>query len=201
MELIQSLPEEYGFIYGSMSYFDNNSKDFLYDHKASIEGGKEILRFAIANPVICGTPTLMFRRNVFEAIGGTWISGIGNEMSDWALCCKAIAMGWKVGALKESYLKIYVNHNSVRMSDARFYKDSCERYVKFHTYFLNEYKEIIMQNPKTGVTHYESLIINFIYAFRLKEAFYIWKKLIKVRPNFRSFVILPYYYIRFSIKR
>ena len=65
LELIQSLPEEYGFIYGSMSYFDNNSKEFLYDHSASIEGGKEILPVAIANPIICGTPTLMFRRNVF----------------------------------------------------------------------------------------------------------------------------------------
>lgn len=121
-------------------------------------------------------------------------------MYDWALCCKAIKMGWKVSALKESYLKIYINHNSVRMSDSGFYKDSCERYIKFHTYFLNEYHDIIKLYPKTGVTHYESLISNLIYMSHMKEAFGIWKKLIKARTNIRSLIVFPYYYIRVSLK-
>ena len=201
LELIQSLPEEYGFIYGSMSYFDNNSKEFLYDHTASIEGGKEILPLAIANPVICGTPTLMFRRKVFEAIGGTWISDIGNEMSDWALSCKAIAMGWKVGALKESYLKIYVNHNSVRMSDSRFYKDNAERYIKFHNYFLNEYSYIIENNPISGVFHYQILIRCYISHNRLKDAYGIWKKLMNACLTIKNCFLLPYYLFQYIMKK
>lgn len=50
-------------------------------HPAEIERGKEILPIAVANIVICGIPTLMFCTYVFEAIGGTWVSGRGNEMS------------------------------------------------------------------------------------------------------------------------
>lgn len=116
LELMLSLPHEYGFIYGSMSYFDNGSKEFLYDHSASIEGGKEILPVAIANPIICGTPTLIFRRNVFEAIGGTWVAGIGNERSDWALGCLALKKGYKVAPLRKSYggMRIVTSTGSVK---------------------------------------------------------------------------------------
>ena len=193
LELITSLPNDYGFIYGSMSYYDNNTKEYLYDHSASIEGGKEILPIAIAKATICGTPTLMFRRNVFEAIGGTWISDIGNEMSDWALCCKALKQGWKVAALKESYLKIYINHQSVRMSDSRFYKDNGWRYIKFHNYFLAEYADLFKSYPKVGALHYENLIYYYLAEGKIKVAFHMWYNLIKARSDFRSFIILPYY--------
>lgn len=193
LELMLSLPDEYGFIYGSMTYYDNNTKEQLRVHKAEIEGGKEILPIAVANPVICGTPTLMFRRNVFESIGGTWITGIGNEMSDWALVCKALKQGWKVAALKESYLKIYVNHSSVRMSDPSFYKDNASRYIKFHNYFLMEYAGVIREHPKVGILHYESLILNYITAGEKTLAFDMWKRLLKVRCNIRSLVLLPYF--------
>ena len=201
LELILSLPVEYGFIYGSMTYYDNNTKEQIRVHKADIEGGKEILPVAVANPVICGTPTLLFRRNVFEAIGGTWISGIGNEMSDWALGCKALKQGWKVAALKESYLKIYVNHNSVRMSDPRFYKDNAERYIKFHNYFLSEYADVIKEYPKAGIMHYEGLILNYITAGKRAMAYDMWKRLLKVSFNIRSLALLPYYMFRKTIKK
>ena len=101
LDLIQSLSDDYGFIYGAMTYYDNNTKEQLNIHGAEIEGGSEILPIAISKPTICGTPTFMFRRKAFESIGGTWISGIGNDMSDWALGCRALKQGWKVAALKD----------------------------------------------------------------------------------------------------
>ena len=192
VELITSLSNEYGFIYGAMSYYDNNTKKYLYDHSALIEGGKEILPIAISKATICGTPTLMFRRNVFESIGGTWISGIGNEMSDWALGCKALKQGWKVAALKESYLKIYINHQSVRMSDPHFYQDCYEKYIKFHSYFLSEYADVIKMHPKSAVIHYESLIHNYISVGKIRKALNYWGKLISVNFNFRSLLLFPY---------
>ena len=196
LELITSLPNDYGFIYGSMSYYDNNTKEYLYDHFASIEGGKEILPDAIAKPIICGTPTLMFRRNVFEAIGGTWISGIGNEMSDWALCCKALNQSWKVAALKKSYLKIYINHQSIRMSDPRFYRNNSERYIKFHTYFLTEYADIIRMYPNSGLIHYESLILHYFSVGKNINALDMWKQLLRIKFNFRSLALYPYFLFR-----
>lgn len=201
LDLMFSLPEEYGFIYGAMTYYDNNTKEQLRVHKAEIEGGKEILSIAVAKPVICGTPTLMFRRNVFEAIGGTWISGIGNEMSDWALVCKALKQGWKVAALKESYLKIYINHNSLRMSDPCFYKDNAARYIKFHNYFLTEYADVIKEYPKSGIIHYESLILNYITVGQKAMAYDMWRRLLKVNFNIRSLALLPYFMFLRLIKK
>lgn len=192
LQLIQSLPSDYGFIYGTMSYYDYVTDEYLYDHKAEVGGGEELLPLAISQPVVCGTPTLMFKRHVFASIGGTWISGIGKEMSDWALGCKALKQGWKVAPLKESYLKIYVNHDHVRMSNFGFYKNHAKHNIKFHSYFLSEYADIIQSNPKSAVTHYESLIINYIGAGNIRPAFSIWKKLIMVRPNLYSLLILPY---------
>ena len=192
LELIQSLPEDY-FIYGSMTYYDNNTKEQLRIHKAEVGGGKEILPTAVANPVICGTPTLMFSRKIFESIGGTWIAGIGNEMSDWALGCRALKQGWKVAALKESYLRIYINHGGVRMSDPLFYKNNAERYIKFHNHFLEEYADVIKDYPKVGIIHYESLIPYYVMQGMYADAYNKWKKLLKVNFSLRSALLYPYF--------
>lgn len=196
LNLILSLPKEYGFIYGSMSYYDNVTGKHISDHLATIEGGVEILPQVISKPIVCGTPTLLFRRQVFEDIGATWISGIGNEMSDWALVCKALRRGWKVGALKDSYLKIYVNHGSCRMSDSTFYSDNAKRYIKFHSYFLKEYEEIIKNNPKSAIHHYDALITNYLYVKDLKKASKYWLKLVRTEPSSKNLFVLPYRLIK-----
>lgn len=193
LELIQSLPKDYGFIYGTMSYYDNNTNEYLYNHEANLKGGKELLKIAVADAVICGTPTLMFRREAFTSIGGTWIAGIGNERSDMALVCKALKQGWKVAPLKESYVKIYVNHQSVRMSDTSFYKNNNERYIKFHNYFLNEYADVIADCPKAGANHYHALVIYYSMLGQIGKAFSNWIKLLKVKFTPHSFALLPYY--------
>ncbi|MBQ0085563.1 MAG: glycosyltransferase [Prevotella sp.] len=199
LELIQSLPQDYGFIYGSMTYFDYQTGKQLYTHEASYSGGN-LLPIAVSYPIICGTPTLMFRREVFESIGGTWIAGIGNEASDWALCCKAIKQGWKVGALKESYLKIYVNHGSVRMSDLGYDQDTAIRYKKFYQYFLDEYADIIKIYPKAGSEHYAGMLANTMKLHEYGDSFYWWKKLLHSRLSIKSILSLPYYWYKCVLK-
>lgn len=184
LNLIQSLPEDYGFIYGSMTYYDYDTNEQLRIHEASYSG-EGLLPLAISKPIICGTPTLMFRRNVFESIGGTWISGIGNEMSDWALVCKALSQGWKVGALKESYLRIYVNHGGMRMSDSQFYKNHAERYIKFHMHFLSTYDNIFKQNPKLAYYHYYNLCRYYTALKDRKNAWKYWKLYMNTMPNLK----------------
>ena len=48
LDLIQSLSDDYGFIYGAMTYYDNNTKEQLNIPGAEIEGGSEILPRAIS---------------------------------------------------------------------------------------------------------------------------------------------------------
>jgi len=200
LQLIQSLPPDYGFIYGAMSYYDYATNEYLYDHPAEYNGGKELLPIAVSDSIICGTPTLMFRRNVFTSIGGTWIAGIGNERSDWALCCKALKQGWKVAPLKESYLKIYVNHDAVRLSNNSFYSDHADRYISFHNYFLTEYKDIIAENPKIAVLHYKSLVYCYLQKKSFGKAIDTWRNLIKVAPSPKTILLLPYYLLKTKIQ-
>ena len=196
VDLILSLSSDFGFIYGSMSYYDNNTGKYLFDHEAKIEGGKEILPQAISDALVCGTPTLMFKRDVFASLGGTWISGIGNEMSDWALGCKALSQGWKVARLKESYLKIYVNHSAVRMTDGRFYKDNSQRYILFHNYFLNEYEDIIKMFPKSASIHYKNLIFHYLKLGHRYVALKIWIRLLRSSLSLKNLLYYPYYFFK-----
>ena len=161
-------------------------------------GGKNLLKDAIARPLVCGTPTFMFRRKVFEAIGGTWIAGIGNERSDWALGCLALKKGYKVAPLKKSYIKVYINHQAQRMSDAGFYKDSAARYKLFHKYFLTEYSDIVEKYPKSAIIHYESLLVCSIKLKEFGEALKWWWLLVKTKHSFRALVSLPYYFCRYG---
>lgn len=190
LELIQSLPEDCGFIYGSMTYYDFQTKKQLYIHEANLTGGLELLPIAVANPVICGTPTLMYRRHVFESIGGTWVSGIGNERSDWALVCKTLKQGWKIGALKASYLRIYVNHSAVRLSNDKFYNDNAERYLRFHQYFLEEYQNVFETNPQAASLHLLECFSSCMELKKRLDGYQYWKRLMSVNPNVRNFARL-----------
>lgn len=192
LNLILSLSEEYGFIYGSMSYYDNKTGKHISDHLATIEGGIEILPQVVSKPIVSGTPTLLFKRHVFEDIGGTWISGIGNESSDWALTSKALKRGWKVGALKESYLKIYVNHGFQRLSDPLYCMSEAQKYLKFYSYFLNEYKDVFENNPKLSAYHIEGLFSNYMLSKQRFIALRYWIKLLRLRPNAKTFLLLPF---------
>ena len=191
VDLIESLPDDYGFIYGSMTYYDNETKEELRVHKASIRGGG-ILAKAISRPTVCGTPTFMFRRDVFKSIGGTWISGIGNPMSDWALGCKALRQGWKVGALDESYLRIYVNHGSVRMSDPDKSIETYRKTILLDEYFLREYADVIKDNPKSAELHYNNLCRNYLMLGDWKQSFMYYRQLFKSNRSIRNLVYFPY---------
>ena len=200
LALFKTLTPDYGFIYGSMSYYDNDTGQYLYEHKAEYDGGKELLPIAVARPVICGTPTLMFRRDAFESIGGTWVSGIGNERSDWALACLALKKGWKVAPLRESLNKIYVNHQCVRMSSPSFYKDNSYRYILFHNYFLEEYADVIRDNPSASEPHYDALMHYYVFANQYVDALAVWRKLLKIRIRLRYVFLLPYCIIKKNIR-
>ena len=53
------------------------------------------------------------------------------------------------------------------MSDADFYKDNSQRYIKFHNHFLSEYADIIAKNPKVGTFHYDNLVHFYVAVVEL----------------------------------
>lgn len=190
--LLSKLDSSYGFIYGSMDYYNETSGDYLYTHKATIEGGIEILPLAVADSVVCGTPSMMFRRCAFESIGGTYIDGIGNNFSDWALATRAIAKGWKVKKYDNSLVKIY-QHKMARLSDNTIRGiNGAKKMLLFHGYFLDEYSDVIKNNKKSGAIHYRGLVGAYIRLGNWKEAFVYYRKLLVSSVSLKN-IIYPFY--------
>lgn len=190
--LLSKLDSSYGFIYGSMDYYDESNGEFLYTHKATIEGGIEILPLAVADSVVCGTPSMMFRRNAFENIGGTYIDGIGNNFSDWALATKAIANGWRVKKYDNSLVKIY-KHKMNRLSDNTITGvDGAKKMLLFHSYFLHEYSDVIRLNRKSGAIHYRGLVGAYIRLGNWKKAFVNYRRLLNSSITIKN-IIYPCY--------
>lgn len=159
VSLIESLPGDYGFVYCWMSYYDsskNNTLDHVHGSKLRGFVADEVL----SEPLISGTPTLLFRTNFFIKLGG-WksVDEVGIA-SDWELCARACQL-CKVDYVPESLVNVYVNHGSVRQSESeKYYEDSYNRIIKFHKHFLSYFKENFKRRPDQAVGHYISIALN-----------------------------------------
>ncbi len=183
VKLFETLSEDFGMVYCWMSYFDTKSHKHLYDHSTKLRG--YVLDAAVSKPLVSGTPTFMFRRDVFDKLGGWKDVGLVNDWELGARCCRS----WKVDYVPKSLVKVYVNHGSDRMSDTRPDTATYERYVKFHKYFLSEYRDVFDRSPKLGERHYYSLSLLLMSMRKWREGLKFYKLLLKVRPKIKYFFL------------
>lgn len=189
VKLIESLSDEYGFVYCWMSYYDSSDNNKLLQvHNPQLRGfvGDEV----VAKPTVSGTPTLMFRRDFFMQFGG-WKStdeiGIG---SDWEMCARACQLT-KVDFIPESLVNVYINHGSVRQSEnTKYYNDVSRRQIKFHCYFLSQFADIFQRHPEYADLHYKELIRCYAGLKQRKEAFLYYNKLLKIHPSLKNAIKL-----------
>jgi len=165
VELFETLSEDYGLVYCWMTYYDsaqNNKEEYV--HKPQLRGC--VSDEVIGEPIISGTPTLMFRTAFFRQFEG-WKScdEIGIS-SDWEMCARACQLT-KVDYVPESLVKVYVNHGSVRQSDnKKYYSDAYQRELTFHTYFLTFFSDNFKRRPELAAYHLYDMAVCY---FRLKS--------------------------------
>ncbi len=194
LQLIQKLPETFGFVYCWMSYFDDYSGKFLHDHKSVLRG--DVALDVIEKPVLSGTPTYFFRRAAFESLGG-WRDDIG-IISDWELAARA-CQKYYVDFVPESLIKVHVNHGNRRMSDPGFYKSLYPKLIRFHTYFLFEYKYAFEKYPKKKRYHLHNLVYSSLMLGNWRSGLKYYLELFKVSHSYRD-LLLPLYCIIKKIK-
>lgn len=163
VNLIERLPEDYGFVYCWMTYYDNKTKEVLETHKCDLRG--DVCDEVIADSTLSGTPTLMFRSEVIRKIGG-WksVEEIGIA-SDWEMCARACQIT-KVDYVPESLVNVYINHGSVRQSEGTYYAQYQERSIKYHKHFLKEFASNFKRKPKLAFNHYWGILAS---SFILKK--------------------------------
>lgn len=186
VNLIESLPEDYGMVYCWMTYYDSVSGKEISIHKAELRG--DVSQDVVEKPAVTGTPSFLIKADAFLNLGG-WVStdeaGIG---SDWAFGAR-FCQHYKVDYVPESLVKVYVNHGHVRMTNAGdYYTDSIKKIIKFNTYFLTTYSDYFKKYPAKGWYHYRALITNYIYLGRYKDAWKYYKTLVRTNPSLVSVV-------------
>lgn len=191
--LIESLPEDYGFVYCWMSYFDtSNNNRFLFSHRPTLRGG--VGDEVVKEPIISGTPTLMFKLDFFKSIGGWKTKEEIGKASDWEMCCRACQL-CKVDFVPESLVNVYINHGSVRQSDFnKYYMDPIEREIKFQNYFLEQFKDIFKRHPDYAVYHYATLSRRHRMLGHHKETMVFTKKYLGSHPRFID-ALKHFYYL------
>lgn len=182
VSLIESLPDDFGFVYCWMTYYDtSNNNSIIKVHKPELRG--DVKDEVIGQPIISGSPTLLFHMDFFRELGG-WKSreevGIG---SDWELCARA-CQSKKVDYVAESLVNVYINHGSVRQSETtKYYDDICHRRIKFHTYFLSQFKNNFARRPRQLVYHYQGLALSYYQLKDYKNSFVYFFKALCSNPR------------------
>lgn len=176
----ESLPEDYGMIYCWMTYYDSETGRKGYEHKFQLKG--DVADICVSAPMICGTPTLMVRKEVFEAIGGTYDDSSGVIGADWEMATR-ICQITKVDFLPESLVRVYTNHSHSRLS-TDFYTEKAKKYIVFHNHFLTHFPGAFSRYPKYARYHYYMLAKCYLELRDKKNARKYLKKYFMLSPFF-----------------
>lgn len=181
LQLIESLPEEYGMVYCWMTEYDNETGTQLTSRNNTVRGfvGNEIA----AKNILSGTSTFFFRADVIKQLGGWKDKEEIGIVSDWELATR-VCQKWKVDYIPESLVKVYVNHGTIRMSEDRYYQNEIlQRIVKFNKYYLSEFQSVFEINPGLAKWHYYDIIRSLFKMQRYKEGFHYYSLLLKLNPE------------------
>lgn len=187
VELFESLSEEYGMVYCWMTYYDNQTGKKLREHYTKLKG--DVLDETVEIPTVSGTPTLLFRKDVFDKIGGYKESTeIGIE-SDWEFAAR-MCRNYKVDYVAESLVNVYINHNHVRMSNAREYYDEMDKKtIVFHNYFLQSFSDVFEKHPEKKWYHLTRLATSNYRLGNFKEGNKFYFQLLRVKPSLKAFIL------------
>lgn len=181
VSFFEKKPQQVGLVYCWMSYFDfNNPNKVLSVHKTEIRGNAADI--SVSAPLVCGTPTLMVRREIFEAVGGCYDDSIGIIGADWELAARFCQI-CDVDYIPESLVKVYVNHGHARLS-TNFYQDRAKKGIVFHHHFLNFFSENFKRHPEYAKLHYYSLACYYSDLKLRKEAWKYVVKYLSTKPEF-----------------
>ena len=180
--LIESLTEDYGLVYCWMTYFDNQTKQVLSIHKPELRG--DVCDEVVGDSILSGTPTLMFRHELLNKLGG-WKSpeeiGI---VSDWELCARACQIS-KVAFISESLVNVYEKHGSLRQSDSAYYNMYYERSIRFSKYFLATFSSNFQRHPEKAFIHNWTIFTSSFKLTHYRQGLKYMLKAFRSSPSWR----------------
>lgn len=165
VKLLSNLPKEYGMVYCWMTYYDeSNNNTVIRVHNPKLRGYVPLE--AAERPTISGTPIYMFRKAIYDELGGwNWNMPI---VTDWELGAR-YCQKYPVDFVPESLVNVYENHCYVRQTDViQKKRGSYVRRVGMHEFMLKEFEGVFKGHPRRKCHHYSR-----IAYFSIKDKNYI----------------------------
>lgn len=179
----ESLPYEIGLVYCWMTYYDNSNPTIpVRIHKTELKG--DVSDICVSAPLVCGTPTMMVRKDVFMSVGGTFDDSSGIIGSDWELFAR-VCQKCHVDYIPESLIRVYLNHGFSRLS-TDFYAEKASKTIAFHKHFLAEFKSNFDRHPEYRFLHYYNLCYAYASLGEKKEAWHYFQLLQSCRPSLKK---------------
>lgn len=181
VQLFETEPDNVGVVYCWMTYYKNEDPTTpIKIHKTELRGF--VGDISTSKPIVCGTPTMMIRREVFNEFGGTYDDSVGLIGSDWELMTR-ICQKYNVDYVPESLVKVYVDHGHKRLS-TNFYQDKARKSIIFHNHFLKCFADVFERTPTYAALHYEQLCLNHAILKERKTALHFLKSYSKVSNDY-----------------
>ena len=183
VSFFESRPKEVGLVYCWMTYCDiNKPNEPVRIHKTELRG--DVSDICVSAPLICGTPTMMVRTDVFMSAGGTFDDSSGIIGSDWELFAR-VCQKCNVDYIPESLIKVYLNHGYSRLS-TDFYAEKAPKVISFHKNFLNEFKRNFDRHPEYRLLHYYNLCYAYASLGEKQQAWHCFKLLQKCHLSLKK---------------
>lgn len=183
VSFIESQPKEVGLVYCWMTYYDNNNPNIpVRIHKTELKG--DVSDICVSAPLLCGTPTMMVRKEVFMSVGGTFNDSSGIIGSDWEMFAR-VCQKCNVNYIPESLIKVYLNHGSSRLS-TDFYTEKAPKLIAFHNQFLTEFKGSFDRHPEYRLLHFYNLCYAHATLGEKKQAWHYFKLLQSCQPSLKQ---------------
>lgn len=161
LNLINSLPPSYGFVYCWMDYYDDRTGLKYRDWHPTVRGN--VYFEQIGKQSIGGTPTLFLKREVFESTGG-WHRTI-KWAGDWEFSCR-LSRAYLTDFVPEVLVHVHTHHDFQRTMSSKENKKKVISLIEFHEYFLDEFSTGFLMYPEKKFTHLQAL--NALY-FKLGD--------------------------------
>ncbi len=185
VRLFEKLTPDYGLVYCWFNRINSLTGAVFNEHKYILRG--DVHSEVVEKPILSGTPTLLFRRNVFEEMHG-WRDDIG-IVSDWELCART-CQKYKVDVVPEILVHCWENHGYNQMTHSRqYYQDANNKLIKFHSAFLSEFEDVFSKYPKKRIPHIKPLISLYFLVGKRKEAIKLYFRLLTMDFTVANLVI------------
>lgn len=177
VEHMSRLPEEFGFIYCWMDYYDDQTNKLVMKWHPKNKGN--VFLNQIEKQSIGGTPTLFLRKEAYSKIGG--FNKKLRAVADYEFSTR-LSKYYLTDYVPEVLVKVHINHGYQRLTTEPMDMIRIEKLIEFHEYYLEEFKDSFEKYPFLQLDHLNSLARLYYSSKKIEKGKSILLKIMKIKP-------------------